>query len=260
MDLRWFLVMGGAALALSSMSPMVAARRLGFFASALPHSALLAVSLGYVLSRVLGLDPFACSLLLSLPISYTFTFLLHRGVDTEIATSVFVAFTSSSSVAAMYLVLTRFPAEASLWSYILGDPLLVSWSEALTLLLLAALLTAAAVLVYEVEVMIGLDADFARVSGVRVELRDYLLTTMLTLASVGMLRVVGFVVQHVAILLPAAIGTRVARNARQLMLVSVTLSSLAGILSVALASVVDMPPSAVYGLLLMAVYVLSLLR
>jgi ABC-type Mn2+/Zn2+ transport system permease subunit len=72
--------------------------------------------------------------------------------------------------------------------------------------------------------------------------------------------VVGFVVQHVAILLPAAIGTRVARNARQLMLVSVTLSSLAGILSVALASVVDMPPSAVYGLLLMAAYVLSLLR
>jgi len=259
-DLRWFLVMGGAALALSSMSPIVAARRLGFFASALPHSALLAVSLGYVLSHLLGLDPFVCSLLLSLPISCTFTFLLHRGVDTEIATSVFVAFTSSSSVAAMYLILTRFPTEASLWSYVLGDPLLVSWSEALTILLLAALLIVLAILAYKVEVMIGLDADFARVSGVRVELRDYLLTIMLTLASVGMLRVVGFVVQHVAILLPAAIGARLARSASQLMLMSIMLSFVASILSIALASAVDMPPSAVYGLLLMAAYIVSLLR
>jgi len=260
MDIRWFLVMGGAALALSSMSPIVAARRLGFFASALPHSALLAVSLGYMLSMVLGLDPFTCSLLLSLPVSYTFTLLLHRGVDTEVATSVFVAFTSSSSVAAMYFVLTKFPAETSLWSYILGDPLLVSWSEALAIFLIALLLTALAILVYKVEVMVGLDADFARVSGVRVELRDYLLTTMLMLASVGMLRVVGFVVQHVAILLPAAIGARLARSASQFMLVSIALSLLASLLSVILASVVDMPPSAVYGLLLMTAYILSLLR
>uniref|UniRef100_A0A7C3SM80 Metal ABC transporter permease n=1 Tax=Thermofilum pendens TaxID=2269 RepID=A0A7C3SM80_THEPE len=260
MDVRWFLVMGSAALALSSMSPIVAARRLGFFASALPHSALLAVSVGYALSRVLSLDPFVCSIILSLPVSYTFTFLLHRGVDTEVATSVFVAFTSSSSVAAMYLVLTRFPAEMSLWSYILGDPLLVSWSDTLAILLLAAVLTTLAVSVYKVELMVGLDVDFARVSGVRVELRDYLLTTMLTLASVGMLRVVGFVVQHVAILLPAAIGTRLARNTGQFMLVSITLSILAGILSIALALVVDIPPSALYGLLLMIAYVLSLLR
>jgi ABC-type Mn2+/Zn2+ transport system permease subunit len=260
LDPRWFAVMLGSAAAFSALSPLVYARRFNFFAASLPHAALLAAALGYVAAALLGGSPAAWAVLLSLPPSLLLVLLLHKGVSEDSATSAFVAFTTSAGVAAVYYVLTSFPARVSLWSYILGDPLLAGWEDAALAVAVAALSIAASLLLLQKEVSIGLDSDFSSLSGIRVKLHDYALAALLTLVSVSLLRAVGFVVEHVALLLPAAISSRLARNTREFLALSVLPSLAAALLGLLLAVQLNLAPAAAYGFVLLAAYLISLLR
>ena len=260
LDPRWFAVMLGSAAAFSALSPLVYARRFNFFAASLPHSALLAVALGYVAAAFLPGSPAAWAVLLSLPPSLLLVLFLHKGVSEDSATSAFVAFTTSAGVAAVYYVLTSFPARVSLWSYILGDPLLASWEDAVLAVAVGAVSLAASLLLIPKEVSIGLDRDFSSLSGIRVKLHDYILAALLTLVSVSLLRAVGFVVEHVALLLPAAISSRIARNSREFYAFSVLPSLAAALLSLLLAVWLNVAPAAAYGFVLLAVYLISLLE
>jgi len=260
LDPRWFAVMLGSAAAFSALSPLVYARRFNFFAASLPHSALLAVALGYVAAAFLGGNPAAWAVLLSLPPSLLLVLFLHKGVSEDSATSAFVAFTTSAGVAAVYYVLTSFPARVSLWSYILGDPLLASWEDAALAVAVGAFSLAVSLLLHSKEVSIGLDRDFSSLSGIRVKLHDYILAALLTLVSVSLLRAVGFVVEHVALLLPAAISSRIAGNSREFFVFSVITSLAAALLGLLLAVQLNLAPAAAYGFVLLAVYLISLLK
>lgn len=260
LDPRWFATMVGAAAAFGALSPLVHARRFNFFAASLPHSALLAVALGYAASAALGGSPALWAALLSLPPSLALVAFLHRGASEDSATSAFVAFTASASVAAVYYVLTALPARVSLWSYILGDPLLAGWEEALLAAALGAATLALAAWLHPREVSIGLDSGFSALSGIRVKLHDYALAALLTVVSVALLRVVGFVVEHVALLLPAAVASRLARDSREFFALSVLPSVAAAAVSVLAAVQLNVAPAAAYGFILFAAYLLSLLR
>jgi len=260
LDPRWLAVMLGSAAAFSALSPLVYARRFNFFAASLPHSALLAAALGHAAAALLGGSPAAWAALLSFPPSLLLVFSLHRGVSEDSATSAFVAFTASAGVAAVYYVLTSFPARVSLWSYVLGDPLLAGWEEAALAVAVGLASLAASSLLLPKEVSIGLDRDFSSLSGVRVKVHDYLLAALLTLVSVSLLRAVGYVVEHVALLLPGAISSRLARNSREFFALSVLPSLAAALLGLLLAVQLNVAPAATYGFVLLAAYLISLLR
>lgn len=259
LELSWILVIAASSLAFSALSPIIFARRLNFFASSLPHAALLSVSLGYILSVVLSGGPTLWAILVSIPLSYLQTYLIQKGVDENTATSVFVAFTTSASIAAIYYILTMFPSKVSLWSYILGDPLLATWEDAMEAAAISLILTALCLLFYEKEVIIGVDRDYARLNGINVNLHDYLVVTLLTVASVGLLKIVGFVIEHVVMLLPAAIASMVARNSREMLWISIITSLVAGVMGLLLAVIMNIAPSATYGLLLVTIYLFSLM-
>jgi len=108
-------------------------------------------------------------------------------------------------------------AQVSLWSYILGDPLLSTWSDVAYALVVSAAVAALSIILYRKEVLIGVDRDYAMLIGLNVKLHDYAVVTLLTVASVGLLRVVGFVLEHVVLLLPSAIAVSIARNSRDVL-------------------------------------------
>ncbi|MEZ0346649.1 MAG: metal ABC transporter permease [Infirmifilum sp.] len=257
-DPSWVIVIVSSSLAFSALSPIITARRLNFFASSLPHSALLSVSLGYLASYLLKGDPAFWAILISVPLSYLQTFLIQRGVDENTATSVFVAFTTSASVASLYYILTMFPSQVSLWSYILGDPLLVAWEDVVKAAIISLTLTALCILIYEKEVMIGVDREYAQLNGINVRFHDYLVITLLTVASVSLLRIVGFVIEHVVMLLPSAIALTVARNSHEMLWISIASALLSGILGLFVAVAVNLAPSAAFGLVLVTIYLVSL--
>ncbi|RLI07374.1 metal ABC transporter permease [Candidatus Bathyarchaeota archaeon] len=256
----WVAVMVSAALAYGLMSSIVAARRLYFLAGASAHSALLAVVLAIPLAELLGLmDERSWALLMGLLLIYAVGYMIHRGADPDVATSVFVAATASASSLAIYYVLTRFPTEAELWAIIVGDPLLSSQQDAFYALGVASLTALAVILTYREQVYIGLDREFMRLSGVRTWAYDLLVFTCLGLVTVSLIRVVGFVLEHVLLLLPSAVATRLVKSSGEVLLASTSISLAASLLGLLLAVSVDLSPAGIVGLVLLTAYLSSLL-
>jgi len=252
---RWVAVVLSAALAYGFMSSIVAARRLYFLAGATAHSALLAAVLALPLAAFTGLlGEEGWALLVGLVLTYAVGYMIYRGVDPDTATAVFVAATASASVLAIYYVLTRFPLEVELWAIVVGDPLLASQHEAWLALAVAALTTAGVLLTYREQVYVGIDREFAQLSGIRVWAYDLLAFTLLALTTVGLIKVVGFVLEHVLLLLPAAIATRLSESSRDVLVASISVSVLASLVGLYLAVLLDQSPAGVVGLLLLAIY------
>ena len=257
---RWVAVMLSAALAYGFMSSVVAARRLYFLAGASAHAALLAAVLALPLAALTGLaGEQAWALLIGLLLVYAVGYMIHRGVDPDTATAVFVAATASASVLAIYYVLTRFPLEVELWAIVVGDPLLASYREAWLALAIACLTAAAVLLTYREQVYVGIDREFSQLSGIRVWAYDLLAFTLLALTTVGLIKVVGFVLEHVLLLLPAAIATRLSTSSRGVLSISVSVSVLASLIGLYLAVLLDQSPAGVVGLLLLSAYLAALL-
>ncbi len=255
----WVAVMVSAAIAYGTMSSIVAARRLYFLAGASAHSALLAAVLALPLASYLGLlSERAWAILIGLGLIYSAGYLIHRGVDPDVATSIFVAATASASAIAIYYILTRFPMEAELWAIMVGDPLLASRSEAIYALAVAGITAAAVRITYKEQICIGLDREFARLSGIRTWAYDLLAFTLLGLITVSLIKVVGFVLEHVLLLLPSAIATRVSRSSEAVLLTSLAVSITAALVGLHISVLADLSPAGVVGLILLGAYIACL--
>ncbi len=256
----WVIVMASAALAYGSLSPIIASRRLFFLASASPHAALLAATLSIPLAYMVGLGgEYLWAILIGLGLIYFAGYLMYRGLDTDVATALFVAFTSSTSVLALYYVLTSFPVETSIWAIIIGDPLLASVSDAVYALVIASISVLALTLTCREQICIGIDRVYVELTGVNIKLYDLLVYTVLALTTVALIRVVGFVLEHVFVLLPAAIATSVSRSARGAMILSMNISLIAGLMGLYLSIALGLAPAGVTGIVLLSSYIVALI-
>jgi len=208
---KWVAVIICASLIYGVLSPIISARKLYFLSIASSHSALLAVVLAIPLAKIC-LNEYLWSILIGISLLYCVCYAIEKGIDIDVATAIFVSFTSSASVIAMYLVLTNYPVETDLWSIILGDPLLVNWYDVYYTMIIAIITVMIVLLTYREQISIGIEKDCATLSGINVKLYDILLYTILGIATISMIKIVGFVLQHVLIALPSAISMLLAKN------------------------------------------------
>ena len=256
--LLWVLVVAAASVAFGSLSVLVAARRLYFMAASLPHSSLLAAALAVPIAFWVGGWIPLWATLLAVAAALVFYALIEKGVDVDVASSVFVSASAAGAVAAMYYVLSRYSLEVSLWAYILGDPLLVTPSDALLALGVAAASLAYTLLTYRENICIGLDPEGSRLAGIKVRLYDAATTVVIAAAAVLLLRIVGFVMEHVLLLLPGAAAATAARGMWRVLAYGVLAAVAAGLSGLALALILGAAPAATIGAVMLAIYVASL--
>ncbi len=257
--LRWLIVVSSASLAFSSISLLVYSRRLLFASASAPHAAFLAASLGLIASSLLGGSILAWTLFFGLLQIYGLGYMVFRGADPDDATSAMVSFASSAGALSLFYVLTRYSYGSDIASIIIGDPLLASRSLTYYSAILGIATVAASFLTVKEIVYIGVDPDDARLSGLRVWFYDMILFTLLALASVGLVTVVGFVMEHALLLLPGAIAVLVCRGGVVRSLVfSMVVGLTAGVVGLYIAVVSNLSPSAIIGLLLVAGYLVTL--
>jgi len=254
LDPRWFLVVVMASLTYGVMSPVVKARRFLFLAGALPHSALLSALLAIVLERTLNFPFELGSILLSLLLVSIVSLLISKGISPDSATAIFVSFTVSMTTIVLYYILTAFPMETSVWALIIGDPLLVSWSDVRFGFIITVAVVLSLLPFLREQILLGVDRDFVRLSGIRPEFYDAMLVVAMALSTVGLLKVVGFVVEHVMILLPGVTAAMFAKSGRQAVVASILISVLGGLAGLALSLATGLAPSGVIGLVLLAIY------
>ncbi len=255
----WVAVMASSALTLGAISALVGARRLFFLAGAAPHSGLLAVLLAIPLAYITGYDPVVIASLTGVLLVYMVGYAIHRGHDPDVSTSVFIAFSASLSVILAYYVLTNYPVQTDISAIILGDPLLATPTEALFMTGLSIVSFIIVWTTYREQVSIGIDRDSARLAGIKVWVYDLIVFTLLGLAAAALLRIIGFILEHVLILIPVSIALTASKSSGKAFAISILSALTAGLLGLNIALVLNLPPSGVTGAVLLTYYLLSLL-
>ncbi len=255
---KWLLTVVLASVMYGTISPLVYARRLQFLSAASSHTALLAVLISIPLSMYI--PTYLTSMLVGLALMYAVGYAINRGVEPNTATSILVSFTASASVLAMYYVIRNYELQTDIWALILGDPLLTTWKDLMFLGFVTLLVISVALLTYREQFHIGFDRDCATLAGINVKLYDIAFYSILAISTVAMIKVVGFVLQHVLILLPCAIAMRFVRGSKLLIVSSIAVSMLGSIIGLALAIELNLSPSGVIGLVMFSFYALRWLR
>lgn len=258
-DPKWFIAVALSSMVFGLLSPLVVSRKMLFLAGSLPHSALLSVLLAIILNRVLGVPSELGSLLASVALVYFLSLMISRGIKVDVATAIFLSLTLSFTSFSLYYILTSFPIRESIWSYFVGDPLLVTWEDLSYASMVSSLTLALLLPSMRKQVLIGADRDFARISGVRVELYDGIAVITLAIASVGLLKITGFVLEHILILIPGVTAASIARNLKSFLTYAFILSLLGGLGGLMLSLLTGLAPSGCVGLILLSFYLASLM-
>ncbi|MCY0868194.1 MAG: metal ABC transporter permease [Desulfurococcus sp.] len=247
-------------LAFSSVGILAYYRGLEFLTAGSTHASFLAVTVGYLISAMHGLNLYYSALPVGLILVYTAGYLVYRGMDPVKVSSFFVSFTTALGVLVAYYTLTRFPAQYSLSSIMLGDPVLMTRQDAVFAMVLSVIIVAVAIAVYRPIVFISVDPVSARVSGLNMRLYDLATFTLIGLATIGLLRVSGYIMEHVMIFLPPLIGARFSTSSRDHFASTLLSSTMASVLGYTLALNYGLSPVGLSGLILIAVYVYFLAR
>lgn len=258
--LKWFLTIAMSSIIYGNLSILISARKLYFLATVTPHSALLAVMIAVIINRTVGvLNDFLWSAIVGCTLMLCVGYFIRRGSDTDTITSVYVALTASASVIAMNYVLTSFKISYSLWSVVLGDPLLIAWSDLLPLPLMTIITTTLTALSLKYHVYAGVDPDYVKLVSTRKWLYDYILFFLLGVTSVALIRVTGFILQHILILLPSIVAAKITESSKKAYIAGLITSILASVLGLQTAILTNSSPSGMIGGTFILIYVISLL-
>jgi len=255
---EWLAVFTLTALLYGVLSPSIAARRLFFLATEAPHMSLFAIALGILLYRyTLVFNEFIWAVAVGVVLINSVGHLVRLGVDPDVATSVFVSLSASGSVSATYYILSRYSVQYNLWAVILGDPLLATQQEVLILAAVALAVIVLSALLYNINVYMGSDLDHVRLTLSALWLYDIAFYTILAVASVVLLKFVGFILEHVLLSLPAIIASNIASSSRETMLVSVLVSLNSSIIGLVTAVKLNIAPAASVGITALLLYIIS---
>lgn len=258
--IRWVLVIILSSLIYGNLSVLISARKLFFLASVTPHSALLAALIAVVLSSTSGvLNEFSWSAIIGCSLMLVVGYSIYKGADVDIVTSIYVALTASVSVTLMNYVLTTFRVGYRLWSVILGDPLLITWSDLLYVSVVALLTAVLTVFSLKYHIYAGADPDYVKLVGARKWLYDFILFLLIGITSVALIKVTGFILQHILILLPSIVAARLTESSSKAYMISLLVSLTAGVVGLQLAVLINTSPSGMIGITLITIFVISLL-
>lgn len=249
-----FVLMG---VAMSSASVIVYYRRLEFLVAEAVHTSFLSILAGLIVEHFTGINYLIPSLLVALCIIYMTGYLVKTGLSTEKASAVITAVASALSVLMIHLTTTRIPLRYSITGLIIGDPLLLTRGDALIAIAISLTIIALSNLSVREIIEIGIDELSARLTGVRVEFYDLLAYSIIGAASVGLLRLAGYVMEHVYLLMPPTVATLYSRSMKEHVFMTEFLGASLSALSYVLSFALDVPPTAVTGLLFILLFAIK---
>ncbi len=251
----WVLILLSAGVVYGVLSNIVALRRLYFLAGASPHIALLAVILSIPTSRLLGGSELFYAFLYGLLLIYIAGYMIHRGVSVDTATALIVGATASLTVLTIYHVLVHYPIEFSLSALITGDPLLTTWFDVCVAVAIAVVTVSTITLTFHEQLSIGVDRESTILSGINTRIYDLIVYTLIAVGVVGLLKIVGYILEHVLVLLPPGIVLARARSAWDALLLSIMVTTTSSLLGLHLALLLNQSPPGLIGIILLILYI-----
>ena len=142
----------------------------------------------------------------------------------------------------------------NLMSYLFGSILTVSLTELWLMTALSVILIAFFVLFFRAILYVAFDEEFARTTGLPVNLINYLLISLIALTIVLNIRVVGIILILSLLTLPQATANLFTRDFKKMMLLSVGFAFLGSFSGLLLSFYVDIPSGASIIFTLMVIF------
>lgn len=261
MELKWITTFISLGLLFGFLSPVIAARRLYYLSAAAPHASLLSITLSIIVTESIGFNNYyLASTLVAILMMLGVNYLVRSGLDPDVATSAFVAGSATSSVLLLHYVLVNYRPVYSINALMLGDPLLVSFQEVLILVVILIVTIAVVLTTFRENICVGIDADLVRLSGVKAIFYDLTPYVLIAINAIVLVKLVGYVLSHVMILLPSLASMNLSKQARETLIHSVGLSAVTALAGLLLSTYLNVSPSGAIGGTLTLIYLATLVK
>ena len=230
LDALQFNFMKNAFLAILLLTPllgllgtMAVQQQMAFFSDALGHSALTGIGLGIVL----GMRDDLLSMLI-FGVVWAIAISRIKQTGTTSADTIISVF-SSTSIALGLVILAHGGGFAKYSTLLIGDVLAVTPQDLLYLLIALVCGVALWAVMYNALLLTGINVSLAQSRGIRTKLTEYAFAVLLAVAVMLAIRWVGVMLINALLILPAAAGRNLAKNARQHAVISVLIALICGI-------------------------------
>jgi zinc transport system permease protein len=246
-----------AAVSCGIIGTYIVARRIVFVSGGITHASFGGIGIGYFLgwSPLLGAAIFA--ILSGLGIQL-FTQKAQVREDSSIA----IWWSLGMAIGIIFIYLS--PGYApNLMSYLFGSVLTVSMTELWLMAALSLVLILFFTLFYRLILYVAFDEEFARTTGLPVNLINYLLISFIAITIVLNIRVVGIILILSLLTLPQATANLFTKDFKKMMVLSVFFAFLGAFTGLLVSFYIDIPSGAsiiftlvaVFGLIKLAFYI-----
>jgi len=213
-------------------------RKLSLIGDGLAHVSFGAIALGLFL----GLYPFSVAMPLVLVASY---FILKLTEKAKMYGDAAIGIVSSFGIAAGVILASLSKGfNVDLFSYLFGNILAISRQEVYLSLGLSLAVFAVIVLLYNDLFSATFDGDYARITGIKIERINLVITFLTAISVVLAIKVAGIMLVSALLILPAVTALQVAKGFKVAMLLSVIVAVFSVVAGITASFFLDLPAGA----------------
>lgn len=236
---------------LGGLGTLVVVKRFAFFSEAVGHAALTGVAIGILLGEPYT-GPYGSLFGYCLLFGILLNFLRNRtGLSPDTLIGVFLS-VSLALGASLLLMLAGKINVHILENVLFGSVLTVSAQDLVVLGIVAVLVLALALPLYNRIMLASFNPQLAAVRGVAVKTLDYLFVVLVTLVTVASVKVIGAILVGALLVIPAAAARLVSQSLKGFFFLSVIIATLSTLLGILLPIVFDLPVSSGAAIILVA--------
>ncbi|MBA6112216.1 metal ABC transporter permease [Pseudomonas asiatica] len=225
---------------LGGLGTLVVVKRFAFFSEAVGHAALTGVAIGILLGEPYT-GPYGSLFGYCLLFGILLNFLRNRtGLSPDTLIGVFLS-VSLALGASLLLMLAGKINVHILENVLFGSVLTVRGQDLVVLGIVAVLVLALAVPLYNRIMLASFNPQLAAVRGVAVKSLDYLFVVLVTLVTVASVKVIGAILVGALLVIPAAAARLVSQSLKGFFFLSVLIATLSTLLGILLPIVFDLP-------------------
>lgn len=235
---RAYLAGAAVAALCALLGVILVLRQLSLIGDGLSHVSFGALALGLLM----GVYPLYVALPVVILASYLIMVLKDRA---KLYGDSAIAIVSAVGIAGGVILATLSKGfNVDLFSYLFGNILAISQSEALVSGILSLVVAAFVIYLYRDIVAATFDEELAQVSGIKVRRLNFILASLTAISVVLAVRVVGVMLVSALLVIPAVAALQLARSFKTTLILSVILAVSAVIIGVTLSFVSDLPAGA----------------
>lgn len=225
---------------LGGIGTMVVSKRMAFFSQSIGNAAMTGVAIGVLLGETYT-EPYFSMFSFCIIFALLLNFTRNRTqLSSDTLIGVFLSISLALGASLLLFVSARVNTHI-LEAVLFGSVLTVSDLDMNVLLVVALIVTAVGVPLFNQMLLASFNPALARARKIPVDLLEYVFVLLITLVTVACLKIVGAVLVEALLLIPAAAARNVVKSMRGFVWMSILISTVSCVIGILLPMQFDLP-------------------